>query len=68
MYTSADLPLHPGAPASPGGDVFAAWDDVHDQPRVSHRTALAFIIGASFGCYALIYAFGTLAQRLLAGA
>lgn len=68
MFTSAEFPLHPRTQASHSADASADWNDVHDKPRASHRVALAFIIGASFGGYALIYAAGDLAHRLLAGA
>jgi len=56
-----------GGEASPTADAFANWDDALCTPRVSHRVALAVIVGASLGCYTILYVIGSLASRLLIG-
>jgi len=60
--------MRAGAEMSPGPSAFSDWDDAQGAPRVTHRVALTVIVGASLGCYALLYTIGSLASRLLAGA
>lgn len=65
MFTSVEPPITDLREASPTIDALGDWDDVPSSPRVTHRIALAFILGASLAGYAVIYAIGSLADGFL---
>jgi len=67
MFTSAELPMHGRVQGSATADSFGVLDDSLPSPRASHRAAIAFILAASIGGYALIYVIGSLAGRVIAG-
>ena len=67
MFTSSEFPMRAGAEMPVVSGIFSDWSDGHSTPRVSHRVALTVIVGASLGCYALLYTIGSLAGGLFAG-